>query len=340
MQANYQPSRRRERYFLAATAGLALVALSLSAAPGNRVRLAMKFTPGETLRYRIETSTAANNKMETPIENPEAATASKQSVSLILRLDVLNKPPANGEPAGSVHIRATYEKSDASFQSDAYDPASANLEDQYKHLEGRWLEYSIDPDGNVSHISGIDDLLANPVVAENVRLWINGLSFGPRIPKGGVEVGQKWSNDQPMEGTALGGLIWRNHSTYLHDEPCYPTDVAPGSSDAPRPAWKNPSCAVIVTEFKIVRNGDATPDDYARKNLNTSGTWTGSGGSLESISLADGTLIRSTQSSTQNMDVEIISTRSTSKIHYVSHVESRSEISLLPVEASATEPKS
>src|SRR3984957_9828519 len=140
MRPNDQLSRRRERYFLAAIACLALVGLSLSASPANRVRLSMKFTPGETLRYRIETSTAANNKMETPIENPEAASASKQSVSLILRLDVLNKPPANGEPTGSVHIRATYEKSDASFQSDAYDPASANLEDQYKHLEGRWLD--------------------------------------------------------------------------------------------------------------------------------------------------------------------------------------------------------
>ena len=82
-----------------------------------------------------------------------------------------------------------------------------------------------------------------------------------------------------------------------------------------------------------------SPDDYARKDLNTSGIWTGSGGSLESISLADGTLVRSTQSSTQNMDVEIISTRSTSKIHYVSHVESRSEISLLPAEPPPAEPK-
>ncbi len=41
------------------------------------------------------------------------------------------------------------------------------------------------------------------------------------------------------------------------------------------------SCAVIVTQFKINRNGDATPDDYARQALDTSGTWTGSGGSLE-----------------------------------------------------------
>jgi hypothetical protein len=90
------------------------------------------------------------------------------------------------------------------------------------------------------------------------------------------------------------------------------------------------SCAVIVTQFKITRNGDATPDDYARHDLDTSGTWTGSGGSLETVSLATGILIRSTQKATQNMDVEIASTLSGSKIHYAGHVESQSEISLLP----------
>ncbi len=210
------------------------------------------------------------------------------------------------------------------------------MQDQYKHLEGRSLEYTIEPDGQVSHITGIDDLLANPVVAQNVHSWMNGLSFGVRLPKDGVEIGQKWSNDQPMEGTPLGGLVWRNHSTYLHNEPCYPTNDTAKSSTGARPADGNPSCAVIVTQFKIIRNGDATPDDYARKNLDTSGTWTGSGGSLQAISLAEGNLIRSTQNSTQNMDVQIVSIRTGSKIHYVSHVESKSEISLLPVEPPTT----
>jgi hypothetical protein len=336
MQSNPQLLRRNQRTFLAAVASLLVAALSLSAAPA-KVHLSMKFTPGEVLRYQIETSTTANNKMETPIENPEAASKSTQSVSLILRLDVLNTPPANGVAAGSVRIRTTFEKSDAAFKSDAFDLAGSNVQDQYKHLEGRSLEYTIEPDGQVSHITGIDDLLANPVIAENVHAWMNGLSFGARLPKGGIEVGQKWNTDQPMEGTPLGGLVWRNRSTYLHDEPCSPTDAPQkpptGAQSAPN---ANLSCAVVVTEFKIIRNGDATPDDYARKGLDTSGTWTGSGGSLEYISLADGTLIRSTQNSRQNMDVEILSIKTGSKIHYVSRVDSKSEISLLPAEAPST----
>jgi hypothetical protein len=336
MQSNPQLLRRNQRPSLAAVACLFVAALSLSAAPA-KVHLSMKFTPGEVLRYQIETSTTANNKMETPIENPEAASKSTQFVSLILRLDVLNTPPANGAAAGSVRIRTTFEKSDAAFQSDAFDLAGSNVQDQYKHLEGRSLEYTIEPDGQVSHITGIDDLLANPVIAENVHAWMNGLSFGARLPKGGIEVGQKWNTDQPMEGTPLGGLVWRNRSTYLHDEPCSPADAPQKTSTGAQSAPSaNLSCAVVVTEFKIIRNGDATPDDYARKGLDTSGTWTGTGGSLEYISLADGTLIRSTQNSTQNMDVEILSVKTGSKIHYVSRVDSKSEISLLPAEAPST----
>src|ERR1700683_2671445 len=104
MQSNSRLSRRNKRNFLLAGAYLALIALSLSAAPA-KVHLSMKFTPGEVLRYQIETSTTANNKMETPIENPEAASKSTQSVRLILRLDVLTTTPASGTPAGSVRVR-------------------------------------------------------------------------------------------------------------------------------------------------------------------------------------------------------------------------------------------
>jgi hypothetical protein len=336
MRRNSQLLQSNHRSFLVTVACLAIIALSLSAAPA-KVHLSMKFTPGEVLRYQIETSTTANNKMETPIENPEAASKSTQSVSLILRLDVLYTPPANGEAAGSVRVRTTFEKSDAAFKSDAFDLAGSNVQDQYKHLEGRSLEYTIEPNGQVSHITGIDDLLTNPVVAQNVHAWMNGLSFGARLPKAGIEVGEKWNSDQPMEGTPLGGLLWKNRSTYLHDEPCSPTDAPQKPSSGAQPRQNvNPSCAVIVTEFKIIRNGDATPDDYSRKGLDTSGTWTGTGGSLEYISLADGTLVRSTQNSTQSMDVQILKIATGSKIHYVSRVDSKSEISLLPAETLST----
>jgi hypothetical protein len=330
MRQKVKLNRRNDRYFPVIVACLALLMLFFRAPTSNRVHLSPKFTPGETLRYQIETRTSENSKMETPIENPEAASKSKQTVSLILRLDVLNPLPANNDPAGSVRIRATYEKSSATFESDAFEPAGSNIADQYKNLEGRSLEYTIEPNGQFSHVAGIDDLQKNPAITENIHSWMNGLSSATRIPKEGIEIGQKWSSERPIEGVTLGGLIWRNQSTYVRDEPCYSTDGPPKSAPAAQPADSNPSCAVIVTQFKINRNGDATPDDYARQGLDTSGTWTGSGGSLEFVSLSTGILIHSTQNSTQNMDVEILSTRSGSKAHLTGHIESQSEIFLLP----------
>jgi hypothetical protein len=64
--------------------------------------------------------------------------------------------------------------------------------------------------------------------------------------------------------------------------------------------------------------------------LRTSGTWTGSGESLDSISLATGLIVRSTQTTTQNMDFEVLSPTTGSKIHYVGQVETQSHVILLP----------
>ncbi len=91
---------------------------------------------------------------------------------------------------------------------------------------------------------------------------------------------------------------------------------------------------MILTQFKIFRpgggHGDATPDDYLHNGLRTSGTWTGSGESLDTISLSTGMVVRSTQTGHQDMDFEIVSAASGSKMQYKGHVDSQSEIVLLP----------
>ncbi|MFZ1033660.1 MAG: hypothetical protein WAN72_16825, partial [Candidatus Acidiferrales bacterium] len=72
------------------------------------------------------------------------------------------------------------------------------------------------------------------------------------------------------------------------------------------------------------------PEDYRHNGLRTSGTWTGNGESLDAISLQSGMITRSTQTSKQDMDFEIVSALSGSKMHYVGHVESQSEVTLMP----------
>jgi hypothetical protein len=96
-------------------------------------------------------------------------------------------------------------------------------------------------------------------------------------------------------------------------------------------------CAVILTRFHISRRGgeddDATPETYLHNGLRTAGTWTGTGESLDDISLATGMIVRSTQTGHQDMDFEIASAASGSKMQYKGHVDSQCEIVLLPAAA-------
>ncbi|MGA7917946.1 MAG: hypothetical protein WCA00_22105 [Candidatus Acidiferrales bacterium] len=325
-------SARAVPFYVAAAAGLAILALSPGANPSERIHLIPKFTTGQSFRYKIETRTTTTSNTTTPVVNPEAPSQLKQVSDIQLRLDVLDAQSDSGGNLGTVRLRVTYEKAGATTESDAYDPAADALEDQYNRLQGRSMEFTIEPTGEVSKITGLDDVYSNPAATATVRAWLNALSASAKLPREGIAIGQKWNNERPLENTPLAGLISRTESTYLRDESCQPQDAS-ASSTQPSPK-DNPSCAIVLTRFAILRHGsqspDATPDDYRHNGLRTSGTWTGNGESLDAISLQNGMITRSTQTSRQDMDFEVVSALSGSKIHYVGHVESQSEITLMP----------
>jgi hypothetical protein len=321
---------------------------ALASSDHQRVHLLPQFKPGDSLRYQIESQMTIAGTTTTPIVNPEGATQLKQSVSIVLRLDVLEvQPGAPGSNAapGPMRLRATYEKSSATSESDAYDPASASLADQYNRLEGRSMEFTVEPDGKIVDIKGLEDMLSNPSAAQTVRTWMAGLSSSAGFPPQGIEVGQKWSREQPLTGVPLDRLFWRTEATYLRNEIC-PENIPPGDSktlsepapEAPPnpPSAISPMCAIILTQFTIVRRGshnphaDDTPDDYRHNGLRTSGTWTGSGESLDSFSLATGRMVRSTQSSSQDLNFAITSTNTGSRMAYKGKINTETQIILLP----------
>ena len=337
-----------------------IFALPVLAGPDHqRVHLAPQFKPGDSLRYQIESQMTIAGTTTTPIVNPEGATQVKQSISIVLRLDVLEVKPAtpeakpahgsNSAPAtnaapGPMRIRATYEKSSATSESDAYDPTSASLADQYNRLEGRSMEFTLEPDGRIVDIKGLEEMLSNPSAAQTVRSWMAGLSSSAGFPPLGIEIGQKWSREQPLTSVPLDRLFWRTEATYLRNEVCPENTPPPDSKAAAAPASEaaakarsanSPACATILTQFTIVRRGshnpraDDTPDDYRHNGLRTSGTWIGSGESLDSFSLATGRMLRSTQSSSQDLDFAITSTNTGSRMTYKGKIETRTEIILL-----------
>ena len=318
---------------------LVLACVAIRATARQRIHISSKLIAGEILRYRVETRTTNKGTTTTPIANPEGGSMLNLSTELVVRLDVLSAP-APGSMPGPVRLRATYEKSDAESQTDAVNPGAASPEDQYKRIEGHAVEFTIAPGGEPSDFKGLEDLFPNPADAEPMLSWARSLFPGAGYPSRGIDIGQKWSSEREVDGLPLSGIIWRTESSYLRDEPCETSSrvgagvaaspIAPGGGASST----QETCAVILTQFDISRHGsshaDATPESYRQNGMRTSGKWSGSGDSLDSISLATGLLVSSTQTSTQDMDYEIVSASSGSKVHNVAHVTTRTEITLLP----------
>jgi hypothetical protein len=322
---------------LALCACMPVMTLALPAARGKRVSFAPRLVKGETLRYRIESRTTTTGKTTTPIANPEGGSQSSLLIHLLVRLDVLDVPPAGG--SGGVRLRATYEKSSAESDSDAFDPAQSSPGDQYARLEGRSIEFTIAPGGQVADIKGLEDIFPDRTAAQSALSWMGEFSSGSGFPANGVEIGQKWKSERPVPGAPLLGLAWRVESTYLRDEPCRSYRDTSGSPL--RPSTPE-SCAVILSRLEIWRPGsshsDATPEDYRRNGLRVSGSWTGSGEGLDSVSLSTGLLVRSTQTSEQQMDYRITSAATGSSIRNQGRVQTQSEITLVSTSQSSTGP--
>jgi hypothetical protein len=308
------------------------IALAFAAGAGERVHFAPKFALGETLHYRIESSTETAGTITTPIANPEAGSHSHQTIDVLVRLDVLDlgKPGAGDSPA--VRIRATYEKSRADSDGDAFDPSRSSLADQYARAEGRSIDFTVGTDGQLSQIHGLEEAFPGAPAGAQMTSWLGLFFSAGGFPSNGIAIGQKWKNERRVPDSPLAGLTWRTESTYLHDERCDASGAWFGQAKA-----SFEDCAAILTRFDIFRQGSTgtggTPEEYVRRGLRTSGIWTGSGESLDSVSVASGLLVSSTQTSKQQMDYVISSEATGSSIHRAGHMESQTEITLLSKEA-------
>jgi len=308
-----------------------VMALAIGAIADQRVHLNPKLAAGDLLRYKIDSGTSTTSAITTPLANPEGGSQSNQAIHLLVRLDVLGATAASDSVRGGVRLRATFEKSSASSENDAVDPSTPSLASRYARIEGHAIEFTLAPDGQLTGFTGLKEIFPDSAAAQPIISWLSALSPDAGMPAKGVRIGEKWKSEHPFQGQPLSDLLWRTESTYLRNEPCNSaTTPVPRSN---RPATSASGCAVILTHFEISRQGsarsDATPDDYRRNGLRTSGTWLGSGEALESVSLATGLLVGSTQTSKQDADYEVVSVATGSRIHEQGHVQSQSEITLI-----------
>lgn len=313
---------------------------ALAALADQRVHLTPKLVAGEVFRYQIDSRTTAAGTITTPLANPEGGSQSNQAIHLLVRLDVLGASGASASLPGGVHIRATFEKSSASSESDALDPSTPSLASRYTRMEGGSVEFTLAPDGQLTDFKGLKEIFAESSGSQPIISWLSALSPDAGMPSNGVRMGEKWKSEHPLQGQPLSDLLWHAESTYLRNEPC--NSAAAPVRQLSRPVSAS-GCAVILTRFEISRRGsahsDATPEDYRRNGLRTSGTWLGSGEALETVSLASGLLVSSTQTSKEDADYEVVSVATGSRVHEQGHVQSQSEITLVTAPELAAKPE-
>lgn len=324
---------------ICAVAAILSLTVAVIAPAAERIHIDPRYKPGDTLYYQIEMHTVTTGKTVTPIINPEGGTKFSQSVDLLVRLDVLQSAGADAaaawshapRPANAVRMRLTYERAHADTQTDAPEFNIPPAGQEYEELAGRSFEFTLGPDGVVSNFQDLHNTASNTVDPTAALSWIKILATSSAFPSRGISVGQKWTSEQPFSSAPLAGLVWHTESTYLRDEPCRapasPEARPPARASGSRAASQSTECAVILTQFNVLRRGshraDQTPPDYVHHGLRTTGVVTGSGESLDTFSLESGLLVSSTESSTQRADFDIIQAANGERIHRAGQVQSQ-----------------
>jgi hypothetical protein len=310
-----------------------------SPAPQHLVRLVPQYSPGDTLHYQIALRSQTRNRVGGAMANPEGAADLGLSVSLLLRLDVLPPLPSGdagpGAGAGSpgktkgskpvrrdtpLRLRATYERATATLSGDAYDPNVAKVEEEYRKLEGRSMEFQIGTDGHVQYMEGLSDILHDARAVNAVRKWLEQLSGGLGAPPAGAEPGRSWHSTEPLPDAPLAGTAIETQTTYLRNESC---DVDDPAAD---------KCAILLSHFSLRQKPgqfDPTPDSFRKQNLSTSGHWDSQGQSLLYISLRTGRTVSITQSGEETMELTISHNDGGPPFHYSAQAKTETRILLL-----------
>jgi hypothetical protein len=296
-----------------------------------RISLSPRFLPGQIFRYTMEFETTTATSRSGIAHDAEGPSSLVVTWNATIRMEVLQA--ADNLPGG-IRLRTTYEKSGATVRSDTFDPTAAETQEQYRKLEGKVVEFTLDAAGKVVSVSGIEGVTEGDKASQAARQWIAQLDASSGAPPGGVTIGQKWSTEQPANSLPLAGMVWRSDTEYLRDESCNPPN--PDVPAGPPPAGSanatgiDETCAVLLTHLNLVRPKplrDPTPEEYRKNGVTTAGKWEGSGQSLIYVSLRTGTVISITQTGLEEMDVTLTSPRKTS-MHYEGTIESRSQVAL------------
>jgi hypothetical protein len=305
----------------------------VSGAASPKISLLPRFVPGQSFRYEMELETTNNTLRTGFAADPQGPSSVVVTWNATVRIDVL--APSDGAQGG-IRLRTTYEKSAANVNSDTFDPSADATTEQYRQLEGKVIEITLDAARKIVNISGIEGMADSEKAAQAARDWISQLGAGAGAPPGGPSVGQTWSSEQPATGIPIAGLVWRAESEYVSNEACHPPnpDVPSGPGGANSAAASSnaaPDCAVILAKLSLVRpksSRETTPPELRENGVQSAGKWTGTAQSLVYVSLDSGMVVSSTQTGSEEMDVTLTSSHKTT-MRLRGTISTRSQLTLV-----------
>jgi hypothetical protein len=313
---------------------LLLLLVALGGAPAAQkeppLRLFPRLSQGQVLRYRISYHRASSSSTASMVRNPVSEVNSELSVSLGMRLEVIEVVPpeagrADGQPV--IRLRATYERAEATQRSDDPTADDRAAEKEIAQLEGKSFECAVRTNGVEACAAPGESV---PGAAEGMQRWLTEVLAAASLPRKGISPGENWGDEQDAGAEIpLAGLRWVRKFTYFGEKPCGELPAEAGRNGA-KDSPGGESCAEIRVRSLLLRKGgrkDATPEAFREKGLRTAGTASGANESVILISLASGLTVRAADTGWQTADFTVSATKGAAKIRMASQIKTDSALS-------------
>ncbi len=320
---------RRAKYCGVVYGSIVLLAACLVAAKDRlaRVNLFPRLQAGQTLAYQISYHSDKHVKTESRVIVAAPNDSAKIDVNALLRLEIL-AVQAQGDRA-VIHARTEFEVLDSDFHFKIPNIEPPAPQRQKQDPNGKFIEFTILPDGGLDQVTGLDALF--PEQQQAWQEWASRFLLAAAFHGPGVRIAQKWNSQEAEKShSPIAGLRWMRESTYVRDEPCRAVRLTVQGSVAPSDAEPE-TCAVILTTAVLKQdlNKNATPDDFKLHELRTAGTAHGTNRIITYISVKTGLLIRATEEAAQQMNVTVAKADGSNRVQYDVNAKSRSEVLLV-----------
>ena len=309
-------------------AGLLLLPAATLCASDRRVNLIPKLQPSQTITYLIRFQSDKTVKTESKVVAPMGPNAAHVDANGLLRVEILGVQETGNKTV--VHARAQFLTLGYGVSSKMKGDTKPKGESLSAHPAGKFVEFTISPDGSVNNPNGLDSLL--PEQQQAWQQWAARFALAWTLPANGMKSGEKWVWQQAEQSRSpIAGLNWERQSIYVKNEPCQASHLSI-TGEVSRSNTPSDTCAVLLTTAKLRQKSsskDATPEDFKLHELRTMGTAKGANEIITYVSLKSGLVVRATEETSQFMDVIVAQADGSNRVHYNVDAKSHSEVLLI-----------